>query len=209
MNSFVSAAGDIAAILFFAYVVGALFTVLCVSIVSNSLEKRPESSSRIRNWRLFRTVGAFLSNLLPTTEPGVRIQRAFDRGQPWQRRQGAKQTATFLLVGLTICGGLRAWGAYKRATQWYEIEPPPDISNGFDLNSPMRPDSKAFIAEWQYIGAFWTKSACLDSIRTDAAKAAGWRGAGASFVSSRRCVPAKTPYIQMPEEDDSSSQTDE
>jgi hypothetical protein len=121
-------------------------------------------------------------------EKAIRFDRPWTQRLAW-KRQWARYL-TMILVGYLVLMGFYEWGAYKRAVQWYEIEPPPQGS--LQAGKPV-PDLDAPYYEWQIVGkpfydrpAFWSKEACLKQIRADRSDPKLARIG--SFVSGRRCI---------------------
>ena len=162
--------------LFAAYFFGAILWVICWSVISRFLEKRPRLSSWLGRWRLLRWIAGVLDASV------------------------ARQTLCFTAAGFLILSAVYLWGAYKRSVQWYAIEPPPDISGGF--NGPLRPDSSAWLTEWAVKGVFWSKAACLQGIRRNAAAVRGLEDEVRSFVAAQRCISARSPHAPAPEAED-------
>jgi predicted DNA-binding transcriptional regulator AlpA len=191
---------SIAGLLLAAYVLGAIVWGLCWAVISGFLEKRPRLSSRLGRWRLLRWIAAI--SLIPD-ETARFFERVHDRTLPWQERLGwkrvARQTLCFTTAGFLILASFYLWGAYKRSVQWYEIEPPPDVSEG--INTPLRPDSSAWIADWTLKGVFWSKATCVQGIRHDKEAARKLEDEVQSFVGARRCIKANSPYAPKPDSD--------
>ncbi|MFZ0247675.1 hypothetical protein [Candidatus Binatus sp.] len=206
---------SVGGVLFAALAVGAIVWWLCLAVISGFLEKRPRLSSWLGRWRLMRWIAASSLSLFPD-ETARFFERVHDRDLPWRARLGARRVARetlyFTSLGCLILGVFYLWGTYKRSIQWYEVEPPP-ASEGFkSLNSPPRPDSRAWMAEWTLKGVFWSKATCLQGIRHDAEAALPSRAsrhAGElerelddevqSFIAARRCIKANTPDAPEPE----------
>ena len=159
----------IAGALFAAYVLGAIVWVICWSVISRFLEKRPRLSSWLGWWRLLRWIAAVFP------EHGERVHdilvKALHGGVlPRRERFGwkrvARQTLCFTAAGLLILAAFYLRGAYKRSVQWYEVEPPLDFAGA--VAGDARADLSASIRYWTVTGVFWTKDACLQHIRLEA-----------------------------------------
>lgn len=203
----------IAGALFLAYVLGVIVWVLSWAIISRFLEKRPRLYNWLGRWRLMRWIAAVtVAPIAASDESALVFERVHDRDLPWRARLGwkrvARQTLCFTAAGLLILVAFYMWGAYKRSVQWYEIEPPPDISGG--IKGPLRPDSDAWLTEWTVKGVFWSKAACLQGIRRESEVLRPTPSAGTasrledevrSFVAAQRCISANSPHAPEPDSD--------
>src|SRR5208337_1667307 len=162
--------GVIAGALFVAYVLGAIVWGLCWAVIRTFLGKRPRLTEWLGGWRLMRWIAAVSVVPIAPDQSALFFERAHDRGLPWRERLGwkrvARQTLCFTAAGFLILSAVYLFGAYERSVQWYEIEPPPDISGS--LAGDVRPDSSAWLTDWTVTGVFWTKDACLQHIRLEA-----------------------------------------
>jgi len=208
--------GVIAGLLFLAYVLGVIVWVLSWAVISRFLEKRPRLSNWLGRWRLLRWIAVVsVAPIVASDHSALVFERVHDRGRPWQERlrwkRVARQTLCFTAAGFLVLAAFYMWGAYKRSVQWYAIEPPPDISGGINPLR-LRPDSDAWLTEWTVKGVFWSKAACLQGIRREAAALTSGRGrmeSGSSrtedevrsFVDAQRCIGANNPHAPAPEPD--------
>jgi hypothetical protein len=201
---------SVAGALLLAYILGAIVWAVCWAVTSTFLEKRPRLSYSLGRWRLLRWIAAVSASVAPPDKTLLLFEGVHDRDLPWRARLGsqrqARQTLYFTALGCLILGTVYWWGAFKRSVQWYAIEPPPDVSAG--INTPLRPDSDAWLTEWIVKGVFWSKAACLQGIRRNAEAVQGLEDEVRSFVSAQRCISARSPHAPAPEADDSEPSDD-